>query len=150
MAPLKVASAYTLTFRCRGVLFLIMLDIKLLRESPDLVKEGITAKNADPNLVDEFLRLDKEWRSITAKLDERRGEQRKLSQARDVEGGKKNKEEVKALEAQLAEAETKRDAALQAIPGLPDDRAPRGKGETENVVLREVGKRKEFETLPSQ
>lgn len=125
-----------------------MLDVKLLRENPDAVKRGIAAKNADPGLVGEFLRLDKEWREITVRLDEKRAEQRKLSQARDIEGGKKNKEEVKALEHQLSKLEIERDGALRAIPSLPDDKAPRGKSEAENVVLREVGKKKKFDFDP--
>ena len=87
-----------------------MLDIKLVRDNPDRVKEGIAAKNADPALVDEFLRLDKEWREITAKLDEKRAEQKKFSEARDIEGGKKNKEELKELESKLAVLEKEREA----------------------------------------
>ena len=82
-----------------------MLDIKLLRENPQFVKDGIAAKNADPALVDEFVRLDGEWRELTAELDKKRAEQNRLSQARDVEGGKRNKEEVKGLESRLAAAE---------------------------------------------
>ena len=75
-----------------------MLDIKLLRDNPDKVKDGIAAKNADPKLVDEFLRLDKEWREITAKLDEKRAEQNKLSgpstsSGDNREAAKRNKEE---------------------------------------------------------
>lgn len=125
-----------------------MLDIKLLRDNPDLVKKGISAKNADSGLVDEFLHLDKEWRELTAKLDLKRAEQRKLSEARDVESGKRNKEEIKALESKLSELEAERDKALRAIPGLPDSKAPLGKSEAENVVLREVGKRRKFDFEP--
>ncbi|MDP2598633.1 MAG: hypothetical protein Q8P49_02260 [Candidatus Liptonbacteria bacterium] len=56
-----------------------MLDIKLLREEPEKVKKGIKAKNFDPRIVDEFLKLDEEWRELTAALDGKRAEQKKLS-----------------------------------------------------------------------
>lgn len=125
-----------------------MLDIKLLRENPEKVKEGIAAKNADPALVDEFLRLDAEWREATAKFDEGRAEQKRFSEARDIEGGKRNKEEVKELEARLGELAEKREEAWRAIPNLPDEEAPRGRGDADNKVLREVGKKTEFGFAP--
>ncbi len=125
-----------------------MLDIKLLREEPDKVKQGIAAKNADPKLVDVFLELDKKWRDLTLRLDNLRAEQKKLSEKRDIEGAKKNKEEIKTLEAQLPEIEKERALSLVQIPNLPDDRSPRGKNESENVVLREVGKKPDFGFAP--
>lgn len=126
-----------------------MLDIKLLRENPDKVKYGIAAKNADPGLVDLFLKLDKEWRALTARLDEKRAEQKKLSgpstgPGDNREAAKKNKEEIKELESKLTDIEKEREDVLTRIPNLPDNMAPRGKSEKDNKVLREVGKRPDF------
>jgi seryl-tRNA synthetase len=125
-----------------------MLDIKLLRENPEKVKKGIEAKNADPKLVDAFLALDEEWRKLMAAIDEKRAEQKKLSEKRDVEGGKKNKEEIKAGEEKLAEFEKARDEAWQKIPNLSSDDTPIGKDESENKVLRKNGEPRKFDFKP--
>ena len=119
-----------------------------MRDEPEKVKEGVAKKNADPKLVDDFLRFDEEWRRATAELDALRAEQKKLSVARDVESGKKNKEAIKTKEAGLAELEREREEALMQIPNLPDDSAPPGKSEAENRVLREVGEKPKFDFTP--
>jgi seryl-tRNA synthetase len=125
-----------------------MLDIKLLREEPKMVKKGIAAKNADPALVDEFLKLDGEWRRETAALDTLRAEQKKLSEKRDIEGGRKNKEEIKSLDEKLADVEKRREEIWLKIPNLPYEKVPPGGSEAENVVLREVGKKPKFGFTP--
>ena len=56
-----------------------MLDINLIREHPDTVKEGVKKKNVDPQLVDEFLGVDEEWRRASSALDEARSGQNELS-----------------------------------------------------------------------
>ena len=86
-----------------------MLDIKLLRDEPEKVKKGIAAKRADPKLVDVFLKLDLEWRALTKDLEEKRAEQKKLSEARNIGEGKKNKEDIKALEEKLSVTEKERE-----------------------------------------
>src|SRR4051812_48432176 len=98
----------TIGFFCATIFS--MLDIKLLRDEPDKVRNGIKAKNHDPKLVDEFLRLDEEWRKLTAEIDEKRAEQKKLSEARKIDEAKKNKEEIKAGESKLNDVEKQRDA----------------------------------------
>src|SRR5579864_1982201 len=92
-----------------------MLDINLLREQPEKVKKGIAAKNHDPKKVDSFLALDEEWRKLTKEIGEKRAEQKKLSEKRDIEGGKKNKEDIKGLETKLAEIEKKREEIWLSI-----------------------------------
>jgi seryl-tRNA synthetase len=125
-----------------------MLDIKLLRDEAERVKKAIAAKNADTNLVDDFLKLDNEWRTLTAAVDEKRAEQKKLSEKRDVEGGKKNKEDIRALEEKVAELEKQRDATWAKIPNISSEDTPVGKDESENIILRKQGEPKEFDFEP--
>jgi len=125
-----------------------MLDITLLREQSDKVKKGIAAKNADPKLVDDFLALDEEWRKLTKTADETRAEQKKLSEKRDIEGGKKKKEEIKALEEKIGTIEKERTALWLTIPNLPSDDTPVGKDENENKVLRKSGEPRKFDFEP--
>lgn len=125
-----------------------MLDPKLLRENPDKVKEGIAAKNANPELVDTFLDLDKKWRETVTELENWRSEQKKLSAARDIEGGKRNKETIKELEAKVADLEKEREEVWMQIPNIPDEDVPRGKDASANQVLRIWGEIPKFDFTP--
>jgi seryl-tRNA synthetase len=125
-----------------------MLDIKLLRESPEKVKKGVATKNVDAGVVDEFLRLDEEWRQLQNLIDNLRAEHNKLSKIRNLEEAKKKKEEIKLKESELKEADEKRNAALLRIPNLPFDEVPVGGSEKDNVVMREVGEKPKFDFKP--
>jgi len=121
-----------------------MLDPKLLREESEKVKKGIAAKNADPKLVDTFLELDRKWREALTELENWRSEQKKLSAARDVEGGKRNKETIKEVEAKVTELEKERDLVWMQIPNIPDEDVPVGKDESGNKAIRNWGEPKKF------
>jgi seryl-tRNA synthetase len=125
-----------------------MLDITLLREKPEEVKAKIATKNSPPALVDDFLRLDNEWRALRRTLDEKRSEQKQLAEKRDVEGGKRAKEEVKVIEGEIAAIEPERELKLLQIPNLPSDDTPIGKDESANVVLRTNGTPPKFDFEP--
>ena len=116
-----------------------MIDIELLRNSPDEVKKKIATKRADPALVDSFTHLDREWRSVMKSMEEKRAEQKKLGEARKIEEAKKLKEEIKGLEEISKKLEGEREIAWIKIPNLPSDDTPVGKDENENKVLRSWG-----------
>jgi seryl-tRNA synthetase len=121
-----------------------MLDVKLIRESPDAVKEGITKKGVDPELVDEFLALDQEWRRVTAEVDALRGELRQLSEGRKQEEAKKTKEKLKIKQGRESVLSEEREEALHKFPNLPFPDVPVG-GESANTVLRTVGEPTHFD-----
>ncbi len=125
-----------------------MIDIELLRKEPEKVKKAVAEKNGDPQWVDELLKLDDGWRRFAKDIGDKRAEQKKLSAKRDVEGGKKNKEEIKALEERFAELEKQRAAIWEKIPNLPSADTPVGKDESANKVLRKNGVPKKFDFEP--
>ncbi len=125
-----------------------MIDIELLRNEPEKVKKAVAAKNYDPKMVDEFMKLDDEWRRLTKDIGDKRAEQKKLSEKRDVEGGKKNKEEIKALEEKTADVERRRMEIWEKVPNIPSADTPVGKDESENKVLRKNGEPKQFDFEP--
>ncbi|MEK9186498.1 MAG: aminoacyl--tRNA ligase-related protein, partial [Patescibacteria group bacterium] len=125
-----------------------MLDVALIREKPEYVKEKIAFKKANPSLVDEFLKLDGEWRSLKLKTDELRAKLNALSKERKIEEAKVVKEELKSAEAGLPDLEKQRDEILDKLPNLPADNWPEGKDESENKVLREVGGKPKFKFPP--
>ncbi len=121
-----------------------MLDPKLIRENPDKVKQGIKAKNLSSKLVDDFLDFDEKWRKLNKESEDLRAEQKRAGESKDVERAKKLKDEIKNLEENLAKTTQNRDALILEFPNLPFEDVPVGKDETENKILREVGKKPDF------
>lgn len=120
-----------------------MLDINLIRESPEKVKEGIQKKGYDPKNVDRVLKIDKTRRQLIGEIERLRAERNRLG-PKEIEKGKKIKETLRRLEPDLKAVEEQLKNLLYEIPNLPADNVPVGKDESENVVLRKWGEPKKF------
>ncbi|MCR5147853.1 MAG: serine--tRNA ligase [Eubacterium sp.] len=132
-----------------------MLDIKFLRENPDIVKENIKKKFQDRKLplVDEVIELDKEARAIQAEADTLRGEKNSISKQigslmakGDKEGAEEAKKKVAENSARLAELEAKKPEIderikkiMLTIPNIIDPSVPVGKDDSENVEIQKYG-----------
>lgn len=125
-----------------------MLDITFIRQNPETVKKGTAAKNMDPQLVDDFLQYDAEWREHTTKVEELRARQKKLGEERKVEEAKQLKEIIRQEEELLRDREEKRNAMIRQIPNMPLADVIIGKNDKENTVLREVGMKPSFDFAP--
>lgn len=117
-----------------------MIDIKLIREQTDLVKEGVAKKNFDVLKVDAVLEADKKRLEILQKVEELRKERNTLTKD-NFERGREIKEELKALEPELEEVEKNFKSLLNQIPNIPGEESPVGKTENDNVELRIVGEK---------
>ncbi len=132
-----------------------MIDISLVRENPELVKENIRKKFQDSKLplVDEVLVLDKESRAVKLEADTLRGERNKISKEIGglmARGMKAEAEEAKKkvteksdrlseLEAKEAELEERVKTIMMTIPNIIDDSVPIGKDDSENVEVKRYG-----------
>ena len=132
-----------------------MLDIKFVRENPDIVKENIKKKFQDSKLplVDQVIELDKEARAIQQEADELRAKKNTIAKqigALMAQGKKDETEEVKKEvaknAARLAELEAKEPVVkeelkkiMMVIPNIIDPTVPIGKDDTENVELERFG-----------
>ena len=132
-----------------------MLDIKFLRENPDIVKENIKKKFQDKKLplVDEVIELDKELRDSRLKGDTLRAERNSksseignLMREKKVEEANAIKAEVSKINEELLEIEEKETklaeeikTKMMVIPNIIDDSVPLGKDDTENVVNEVYG-----------
>lgn len=132
-----------------------MLDINLIRENPELVKENMRKKFQDSklNLVDEVYELDKEYRQTKTKADELRGLRNKISKEIGVLMAQGKKEEAEALKKkvqemaiELAQLEANEEPLLLkirermlVIPNIIDASVPIGKDDSENVQRYTVG-----------
>ncbi len=121
-----------------------MLDIRLIRQEPDLVRAALARRGDEvAAAVDRVLELDARWRALTAELETLRAEQNAAGRALKGAPTPEQREALAALAARgraLSDEETslrsQRDAALGSLPNLPDPEAP-----AQDTVLREVGDR---------
>ncbi|MDW8279813.1 MAG: serine--tRNA ligase [bacterium] len=125
-----------------------MIDIKILRNNPEIVRKSLINRNMNSNLVDDFLAIDEEWRSLIKKIDDLKFNQKELTRNRNIEESKKIKEEIKNLEDVAKTIEIKRNNILELIPNIPFDDVLIGKDENENKVLKEVGEKPKFDFSP--
>ena len=120
-----------------------MLDIQFIRDHPDQVKQSTKNKGYDPKIVDEVLALDRQRRELIGKIENLRAERNQLTK-NDIVKGKKIKTELKKLEPQLKEAEEKYLGKLNQVPNLCSTKAPLGKSEKDNKVVKTWGEPKKF------
>ena len=126
-----------------------MLDIKFIRENPEKVKEAARNKRAKVD-IDAALMLDTEHREVLQKLEVLRAQQNKKS--KEAQGGseelKKLKADIQGLEKQEVKLKAELERMLLLVPNIPLEMVPVGKDESENVVVREVGKKNQFDFTP--
>ena len=132
-----------------------MLDIKFLRENPEIVKQNIKNKFQDQKLplVDEVIELDTERRRVIREADELRGSRNKYSKqigALMAQGKREEAEEMKRLvtenanklaedEALEKELDEKIKKIMMIIPNIIDPSVPIGKDDSENVEIQKYG-----------
>ncbi|MGD0450791.1 MAG: serine--tRNA ligase [Candidatus Bathyarchaeia archaeon] len=130
-----------------------MLDIKLIRENPNLVKSNL-AKRGNPEclqMLEDLIAVDKEWRMNLTKLNELRHQRKqvtieiaKLKKAdkeadREVHSAQDIDLKIKEAETQVTQEEEKTHAYLMQLPNLLDDTVPPGKDSNDNVQVKTWG-----------
>ncbi|MDQ7842792.1 MAG: serine--tRNA ligase [Armatimonadota bacterium] len=134
-----------------------MLDLKLIRDDPELVREGLRKKHADVGLVDRVLELDRRRREWIRQVEALRAEQNQASaaiprltgeeRARRLAELREVADRLKALEPELKTLEERLHRTLLLFPNLPHPSVPPGRDASENVPLRTWGRKPEF-TFP--
>ncbi|MCK4283309.1 MAG: serine--tRNA ligase [Candidatus Brocadiae bacterium] len=136
-----------------------MLDINVIRESPDGLKEGLRKVGEDPAVIDRVRELDAEWRELVAQAEEMKAERNRQSKviggmeqgaerdgliARMREVGDK----IGGLDARAAEVREQLDDLMLRIPNIPHEHVPPGLEEEDDVVVRTQGERPAFDFKP--
>lgn len=124
-----------------------MLDTKFIRENKRGVETGIKAKGFDAD-IEALLDLDERKGVLRKKIETLNAERKENANAKNVEKGRE-------LKSQLSEYETEEKSLNESIellqrkmPNLPLSEVPYGKDESDNVVLREMGKKQSFDFTP--
>jgi len=135
-----------------------MLDIKLIRENPDMVKAAMKTRNKDMDaVVDEILEIDAKRRELMQVTDAMKQEQnaasKQIPQIKKAGGDiseimarmNEIKEKVKANDAVISELDAKQKTLIYEFPNVPNASVPVGKDDTENVEIRRWGEPKKFD-----
>ena len=136
-----------------------MLDINLVREDPDVVREALRKRNLDPQVVDDLQQMDVERRSYLQEVEvlkaERNRVSKEIAQSKDqaerdgkIAAMRAVGDKITALDEKVRLVETKLTEVISGIPNIPDPTTPLGKDESENVVLRTIGDLPEFDFEP--
>ena len=136
-----------------------MLDMRTIREQPELVREALQKRQMDPSPVDRIITLDEERREIIQKVENMRSERNTVSKQI---GRMKDKNErdakiaamrdlgdqITSLDESLNEVESELQFLLAEIPNIPDPDVPVGVDDSDNIILRTVGELPDFPFEP--
>lgn len=135
-----------------------MLDIKLIRDNPDLVKTNL-AKRGDPEvtrMIEDLIVVDKEWRLYLTKLNDLRHRRKQVTievaklkktgkdAYSEVEKAQEIDQQITQMEKQVGEQEQKTRNFLLRLPNLLDETVPLGKNSNDNVTVKTWGEIPKF------
>ena len=137
-----------------------MIDIKQLRENPDLYRRDIKKRFKDSGMIDSALKFDLEWRKLKLEADNLRSERNKISE--EINQAKKSGKKVeplikraKEIPEKLAKTEEREKniyenlmGELLKIPNLMHESVPTGKDDSENVTIKTWGKKIKYSFEP--
>ena len=133
-----------------------MLDLKFIRENPDLVKESLTKRGLNPELVDEFLEYDNRRRDILYEVEQLRHKRNVASEkigqlkraGEDVQPMitemKDVSDRIKSFENELDDVEKNVNSVRLEIPNIPHEDVPAGNDEEDNELIRKWGEPRDF------
>ena len=135
-----------------------MLDIRLFREQPELVRAGLVKAHANAAVVEEVRELDERVRALKTEAEAKKAElnfaNKSMGKSSPEERDAK-RAELRALGDSIRDLDTERSRQegrlhklLLEIPNLPDERMPPGPDDTGNVVVRTEGQPREFDFKP--
>ena len=135
-----------------------MLDIKFIRENPEKVKESCKKRQVKVD-IDRLLKIDKERRENLQKLEEIRAQKnnatQKISRLKDIKEKKKIIAEMQELDKRgdelkesLRPLEDELGKLMHQVPNILLEGVPAGRDENDNVVIREEGKKTDFDFAP--
>jgi seryl-tRNA synthetase len=139
-----------------------MLDIKLIREHPEIIRKNLE-KRGEPEkleMLNKVIEKDKEWRKLLTEASKLRHKRKQITTevanlkkqkkdvSKEIEEAKNIPLQIKALEDQVAQYREQADLLLMKLPNILHESVPFGKDENDNVVERLVGKPPKFDFEP--
>ncbi len=143
-----------------GYLGLNMLELKFIRNNPDVVGRALINRNMGTELIDSLLKYDAAWRECLVEGDKLKHERNVVT--REIAKLKKENKEasskieemqainsrIKEIDDNIRDYKSKINEILLNIPNIPSETTPIGKDENDNPIIRVVGKPREFTFTP--
>ena len=124
-----------------------MIDLKRIREQPELIKTVCEQKHVDVD-IDALLALDERRRELATQEAEINQRRKQAASAKDIEQGKALKVQLSELQSELQTVEAELLTLHQKVPNIPSDDTPVGHSEDDNQLLRTVGEQPDFGFAP--
>ena len=127
-----------------------MLDIRYIRENPELVRQAIASRH-DSTPIDDILKLDTARRQNIIKLDNLRQERKVVSKEREKaqERGRALRAEIQELEEESRRLDEQLGELLLQVPNIPQPDVPLGKDDNDNITVRTWGEPNQFAYEPA-
>ena len=136
-----------------------MLEIKLIREQPQVVKEALQKRQMKKTIVDQILAIDTDRRKILVEVEtlkaERNSVSKEISQSKNpkeretkISAMREVGERIAALDEKVHLVDEELNKLLAVIPNIPDADVPIGKDDTQNPVIETVGEKPVFDFTP--
>jgi len=135
-----------------------MLDVDVIRKNPDLIRSMLQNRNFPEDILDEFLKVDGEWRRLVDESNQlkraRNQVAEKIPTLKEAEKKEKIKEmkevaqRISDLDARTSELEIARNEVVLNIPNIPHHTVPIGKTSADNLLIRFGGSARKFDFKP--
>jgi seryl-tRNA synthetase len=136
-----------------------MIDLNLIRENTDVLRQALAARQMDASPVEQVLRLDEQRRAFIQEVEALKAERNLVSKEighmkdpatrqEKINAMRTVGDRIAALEESLRGVESELNDVLAGIPNIPDPRTPLGVNEQDNQVIKTVGKIPEFDFQP--
>jgi seryl-tRNA synthetase len=136
-----------------------MLDIRLIRENPGVVRKALEKRQADVAVVDSAIALDERRREILGEVEklkaERNAVSKEIGRMKDAESRQEKidamravGDKIKALDDDLRDVDAELTSIMATLPNIPSDATPYGVDESENPVIKTIGEIPKFDFDP--
>ena len=128
-----------------------MIDINLLRNDPDLIRDLLKNRQQDPSLADKVLKINQNSRKLLSEVEDLRSQQNTLNRTfsgkpspKQLKEASSLKKKLKKIEEELIKSQEEESKLLETIPNIPAKDVPVGKDDNDNPVVKTVGKIPKF------
>ena len=136
-----------------------MLDINLIREEPENVREAMVKRQMDPGVVDQVLALDVKRRDLIQQVENMRADKnavsKEIGRMKDKESRQAKIDQMRglgdkidSLDSELSQVDSELSSIMAVLPNIPDPEVPFGTDDKDNIVLRTVGEKPVFDFEP--
>lgn len=136
-----------------------MIDINIIRNKPEVLKDGLKKRGMDSSVVDDLAKQDEKWRSLLTESEVLKAERNRVSKEIGATKDKAERDKriaemrvvadrISELDEQVRQIEEDLNSQMATIPNIPHEDVPEGKDESENVVMRTIGEKAEFGFKP--